>query len=93
MARTAFAVDDALRERVRYLAGVGVRQEDRSASSTFMPIAPRPQPCAPTSCGGIEETSASFEARSAPRSYPTPGCPTPWRMSSASCGSRMSVPI
>src|SRR4051812_4223667 len=23
--------------------------------------------------GGIEETSASFEARSAPRSYPTPG--------------------
>jgi hypothetical protein len=22
--------------------------------------------------GGIEETSASFEARSAPRSYPTP---------------------
>ena len=24
--------------------------------------------------GGIEETSASFEARSAPRSYPTAGC-------------------
>src|SRR3954452_5819325 len=28
MARTAFAVNDALRERVRYLAGVGVRQDD-----------------------------------------------------------------
>jgi hypothetical protein len=28
MARTTFAVDDALRERVRYLAGVGVRQDD-----------------------------------------------------------------
>ena len=25
--------------------------------------------------GGIEETSASFEARSAPRSYPTMGLP------------------
>src|SRR5207247_8511077 len=25
--------------------------------------------------GGIEETSASFEARSAPRSYPTPNWP------------------
>ena len=28
MARTAFAVNDALREWVRYLAGVGVRQDD-----------------------------------------------------------------
>jgi hypothetical protein len=28
MARTAFVVNDAMRERVRYLAGVGVRQED-----------------------------------------------------------------
>ena len=28
MARTAFAVNDALRERVRHLAGVGVRQDD-----------------------------------------------------------------
>jgi hypothetical protein len=28
MARTAFAVTDAVRERVRYLAGVGVRQDD-----------------------------------------------------------------
>jgi hypothetical protein len=28
MARTVFAVNDALRERVRYLAGVGVRQDD-----------------------------------------------------------------
>ncbi len=28
MARKAFAVSDAMRERVRYLAGVGVRQED-----------------------------------------------------------------
>jgi hypothetical protein len=28
MARTAFVVNDALRERVRYLAGVGVRQDD-----------------------------------------------------------------
>jgi hypothetical protein len=28
MARTAFAVNDAVRERVRYLAGVGVRQDD-----------------------------------------------------------------
>src|SRR5215210_4503274 len=27
--------------------------------------------------GGIEETSASFEARSAPRSYPTRRLPTP----------------
>ena len=26
--------------------------------------------------GGIEETSASFEARSAPRSYPTAGAPS-----------------
>jgi hypothetical protein len=28
MARTAFVVNDALREKVRYLAGLGVRQED-----------------------------------------------------------------
>jgi hypothetical protein len=28
MARKAFAVDEAVRERVRYLAGVGVRQDD-----------------------------------------------------------------
>jgi hypothetical protein len=28
MARPAFAVNDALREKVRYLAGVGVRQDD-----------------------------------------------------------------
>ena len=28
MARHAFAVTDALREKVRYLAGVGVRQDD-----------------------------------------------------------------
>ena len=28
MARKAFAVSDAVREKVRYLAGVGVRQED-----------------------------------------------------------------
>jgi len=28
MARKAFAVNDAARERVRYLAGVGVRQDD-----------------------------------------------------------------
>src|ERR1700748_3115614 len=28
--------------------------------------------------GGIEETSASFEARSAPRSYPTPGGAQSW---------------
>jgi hypothetical protein len=28
MARKAFAVNDVMRERVRYLAGVGVRQED-----------------------------------------------------------------
>ena len=28
MARRAFAVDDAVRERVRYLAGVGVPQDD-----------------------------------------------------------------
>jgi hypothetical protein len=28
MARKAFAVSDAVRERVRYLAGVGVRQDD-----------------------------------------------------------------
>ena len=28
MARKAFAVNDAMRERVRYLAGVGVRQDD-----------------------------------------------------------------
>ena len=28
MARTAFVVNDAMRERVRYLAGIGVRQED-----------------------------------------------------------------
>jgi hypothetical protein len=28
MARKAFAVNDAVRERVRYLAGVGLRQED-----------------------------------------------------------------
>jgi hypothetical protein len=28
MARQAFAVNDAMRERVRYLAGVGVRQDD-----------------------------------------------------------------
>src|SRR6266404_1212707 len=28
MARKAFDVNDAMRERVRYLAGVGVRQED-----------------------------------------------------------------
>jgi hypothetical protein len=28
MARKAFVVDDAMRERVRYLAGVGVRQDD-----------------------------------------------------------------
>ena len=28
MARPAFVVNDAMRERVRYLAGVGVRQED-----------------------------------------------------------------
>lgn len=28
MSRRAFAVTDAVRERVRYLAGVGVRQED-----------------------------------------------------------------
>ena len=28
MARKAFAVNDAVRERVRYLAGVGVRQDD-----------------------------------------------------------------
>jgi hypothetical protein len=28
MARTTFAVNDALRERVRYLAGLGVRQDD-----------------------------------------------------------------
>jgi hypothetical protein len=28
MARTAFVVNDAMRERVRYLAGVGVRQDD-----------------------------------------------------------------
>ena len=28
MARQAFVVNDALRERVRYLAGVGVRQDD-----------------------------------------------------------------
>ena len=27
MARTAFAVNDAVREKVRYLAGVGVRQD------------------------------------------------------------------
>src|SRR6266581_7313862 len=31
--------------------------------------------------GGIEETSASFEARSAPRSYPT----TSWHISSFRC--------
>ena len=28
MARKAFAVNDAMRERVRYLAGVGVPQDD-----------------------------------------------------------------
>jgi hypothetical protein len=28
MARKAFAVNEAVRERVRYLAGVGVRQDD-----------------------------------------------------------------
>src|SRR6516162_10520383 len=28
MPRPAFVVDDAMRERVRYLAGVGVRQDD-----------------------------------------------------------------
>jgi hypothetical protein len=28
MARQAFVVNDAMRERVRYLAGVGVRQDD-----------------------------------------------------------------
>ena len=28
MARKAFAVNDAVRERVRYLAGLGVRQDD-----------------------------------------------------------------
>lgn len=28
MARKAFAVNDAMREKVRYLAGVGVRQDD-----------------------------------------------------------------
>ena len=28
MTRPAFVVDDAMRERVRYLAGVGVRQDD-----------------------------------------------------------------
>ena len=28
MARKAFVVDDAMRERVRHLAGVGVRQDD-----------------------------------------------------------------
>src|SRR4051794_15376539 len=28
MARKAFAVNDAMRERVRHLAGVGVRQDD-----------------------------------------------------------------
>jgi len=28
MARKAFVVTDAMRERVRYLAGVGVRQDD-----------------------------------------------------------------
>ena len=28
MARNAFAVNDAVRERVRYLSGVGVRQDD-----------------------------------------------------------------
>src|SRR6266481_5963129 len=28
MARTAFVVTDAMREKVRYLAGVGVRQDD-----------------------------------------------------------------
>jgi hypothetical protein len=28
MARPAFVVNDAMRERVRYLAGVGVRQDD-----------------------------------------------------------------
>ena len=28
MARKAFAVNEAMRERVRYLAGVGVRQDD-----------------------------------------------------------------
>jgi hypothetical protein len=28
MARPAFVVNDAMRERVRYLAGLGVRQED-----------------------------------------------------------------
>jgi hypothetical protein len=28
MARTAFSVNDAMRERVRYLAGVGVPQDD-----------------------------------------------------------------
>jgi len=28
MARTAFVVDEAMREKVRYLAGVGVRQDE-----------------------------------------------------------------
>jgi hypothetical protein len=28
MARQAFAVNDAVRDQVRYLAGVGVRQDD-----------------------------------------------------------------
>jgi hypothetical protein len=28
MARTAFAVNDAVRDRVRHLAGIGLRQDD-----------------------------------------------------------------
>ena len=48
--------------------------------------------------GGIEETSASFEARSAPRSYPTrqvwlreasPNSPTNPTTGSAGCGARV----
>ena len=45
----------------------------------------RPKPARQSSTlliGGIEETSASFEARSAPRSYPTSHSPT-WRPASS----------
>ncbi len=58
----------------------GACREQASATNTLRRPRPKCQPSSRTGenppygmTGRIEETSASFEARSAPRSYPTPG--------------------
>jgi hypothetical protein len=69
MARRAFVVDDMVREKVRHLAGVGVRQDDIARIIGCAPKMLRKQ-CRDDLDRGVAEANAMFPAICSPLRRP-----------------------